>query len=394
MERIKQSETKLNDIQHQLKDARKMLDELLKDKRRLDRLCNELHFLYDEVVPAISDNPGFDDEQNLKKEVYHLQQSIPQIEADIDRYLIAQKELHDARELIAKAMMLLPGASAFVNRQTMVSYGINTTHSNNEILNELYPFQMTLDPSIAATQDAEKLAQEANEHLIHASNACDQVPLLTIPSFGKDDNVVSALSAYRDCKMQIETLLRTKINPRYSQLQNQILISRIHYEQKTIEWVDKQISMLEQVLRENGALKNVNLEREMGILRMGSNAAMMAVAAEQDSGRVTVDDVLEIDSSSTQVDQNGPLPVYSEDRPPHTTTTPLTNHQLNENDQGGSSSQQHEVINNSSSSSSHSNGNNNIPLPAYSSHGNSDGSLLTNSATFDEDDQPPAYSTN
>ena len=196
--------------------------------------------------------------------------------------------------------------------------------------------------------------------------------------------------------MQIETLLRTKINPRYSQLQNQILVSRIHYEQKTIEWVDKQILMLEKVLRENGALKDVNLEREMGILRMGSNAAMMAVAAEQDSGRVTVDDVLEIDSSSTQVDQNGPLPVYSEDRPPHTTITPLTNHRDIENDQAESSSQQQQQHHRGiagSSSSSHSNANN-IPLPAYSSHGNDNSSLLTESTTYDEDDKPPAYSTN
>ncbi|KAI9274360.1 hypothetical protein BDA99DRAFT_236147 [Phascolomyces articulosus] len=129
-ERIQQSETKLNDIEHQLKDARKMLDDLLKDKRRLDRLCDELHMLYDEVVPAISDNPGFDDEQNLKKEVYHLHQSIPEIEADIDRYLIAQKELHDARESIAKAMMLLPGASAFLNRQTMMPKNLHKKQMN------------------------------------------------------------------------------------------------------------------------------------------------------------------------------------------------------------------------------------------------------------------------
>ncbi|KAI9274361.1 hypothetical protein BDA99DRAFT_497282 [Phascolomyces articulosus] len=211
-----------------------------------------------------------------------------------------------------------------------------------------------------------------------------------------DDNVASALSAYRDCKMQIETLLRTKINPRYSQLQNQIVIARIHYEQKTIEWVDKQISILEQVLRENGALKNISLEREMGILRMGSNAAMMAVAAEQASGRVTVDDVLEVDSSTTQVDQNGPLPVYSEDG----------SQQTNHDDSGESSSRQqqehqeqhHEIGSSSSGGGSsstalnHSNNTSHIPLPAYSSHGH-DGSLLT-SAVYDEHDQPPAYSTN
>ena len=39
--------------------------------------------------------------------------------------------------------------------------------------------------SVVIFLDAKKLAQEANEHLIHASDSCDQVPLLTIPSFGK-----------------------------------------------------------------------------------------------------------------------------------------------------------------------------------------------------------------
>ncbi|KAI9497875.1 hypothetical protein BDB00DRAFT_784391 [Zychaea mexicana] len=353
------------------------------------------------VVPAISDNPGFDDEQTLKREVYHLQQSIPQIEADIDRYLIAQKELHDARESIAKAMMLLPGASAFVNRQTMVSYGMNSS-SSSETLDGLYPSKMALDPSVAATQDATKLAQDANEHLIHASDSCDQVPLLTIPSFGKDDNVASALSAYRDCKMQIETLLRTKINPRYSQLQSQIAMSRIHFEQKTIEWVDKQITMLERVLRENGALKNVSLDREMGVLRMGSNAAMIAVAAEA-SGRVTVDDVLEVDSSTAEVERNGPLPVYSEDGGEGNIDDGITTDQRYRDammaDQHGesSSSQQRQqqphtnhLDNNSSGSNSAS------QLPAYSSHNHhqNDGSSFMTAAAYDEHDQPPAYSTN
>ncbi|KAI8141480.1 hypothetical protein BJV82DRAFT_177520 [Fennellomyces sp. T-0311] len=334
-----------------------MLDDLTMNKRRLDRFCDELHMLYDEVVPAISDDPGFDDEQNLKKEVYHLQQSIPQTEADIDRYLIAQKELHEAREAIAKAMMLLPGASTYVNRQTMVSYGISSS-SSSDSLDELYPFKMTLDPSIATTRDAEKLAHKAHEHLIQASQTCNEVPLINIPSFSKDDNVVSALSAYRDCKMQIEKLLRTKINPRFSQLQSQIAVSRIHYEHRTIEWVDKQISILEKVLRENGALKNISLEREMGVLRMGSNAAMVAVAAEA-SARVTVDDVLEVDSSTAEVERNGPLPVYSRQSDHHS-------------DHAESSSQQPESSN--------------TQLPAYSSHHEP-------LAAYDEHDQPPAYST-
>lgn len=187
-------------------------------------------------------------------------------------------------------------------------------------------------------------------------------------------DVSSALKAYSALKHEIETLLRTRINPRFSQLQIQLSVSRCHYEQKTIEWTQQQINILETVLRENGALRNRSLDHEMAVLRMGSNAAIMTLSSEA-SGRVTVDDVLEVDTSEVETDRNGPLPVYSPD--------------------GGSSSAVVDSVAESSSSSGalHGDSSNhrNVQLPAYSSHQN-DPSPQHASYDYDGHDQPPAYS--
>lgn len=126
-----------------------------------------------------------------------------------------------------------------------------------------------------------------------------------------DDNVISVLTAYRGYRLKVETILRTQLNPRLNKLQCQLAITKYHYEQKTIEWIDQQIIMLEDLLRQNGCLQNISLDREISILRMGSNAAIVAVAAET-SGRVTVDDALEVNQSSAEVERNGVLPEYSE----------------------------------------------------------------------------------
>jgi hypothetical protein len=123
--------------------------------------------------------------------------------------------------------------------------------------------------------------------------------------------VISVLTAYRGYRLKVETILRTQLNPRLNKLQCQLAITKYHYEQKTIEWIDQQIIMLEDLLRQNGCLQNISLDREISILRMGSNAAIVAVAAET-SGRVTVDDALEVNQSTADVERNGVLPEYSE----------------------------------------------------------------------------------
>ena len=185
-----------------------------------------------------------------------------------------------------------------------------------------------------------------------------------------DMDVTSALTAYSAFKHEIETLLRTRINPRFSQLQIQLSVSRCHYEQKTIEWTQQQINILETVLRENGALRNRSLEHEMAVLRMGSNAAIMTLSSEA-SGRVTVDDVLEVDTSEVETDRNGPLPVYSPD--------------------GGSSSAVAESSSSSGALHGDSSNHRNVQLPAYSTH-QDDPSPQHASSDYDGHDQPPAYS--
>lgn len=175
-----------------------------------------------------------------------------------------------------------------------------------------------------------------------------------------DFTAAGVLETYRGYRLQIESLLRTQINPRYSQLQIQLAVAKYQYEQKTIEWIDQQIVMLESVLRENGGLQNMTLDTEMAMLRVGSNAAMVAVAAEA-SSRVTVDDVLEVDASE---ETGGLLPEYSEN-----------NVESNFRIIAARMTGDNEATPSSGSGSS---GNNNATLPAYSSQSS--------------DDQPPAYS--
>lgn len=175
-----------------------------------------------------------------------------------------------------------------------------------------------------------------------------------------DFTAAGVLETYRGYRLQIESLLRTQINPRYSQLQIQLAVAKYQYEQKTIEWIDQQIVMLESVLRENGGLQNMTLDKEMAMLRVGSNAAMVAVAAEA-SSRVTVDDVLEVDASE---ETGGLLPEYSEN-----------NVESNFRIIAARMTGDNEATPSSGSGSS---GNNNATLPAYSSQSS--------------DDQPPAYS--
>lgn len=185
-----------------------------------------------------------------------------------------------------------------------------------------------------------------------------------------DENLESMLISYRTVKLEVESLLRTRINPRLNQLQTQLAISRYQYEQKTIEWINQQIRLLELVIRENGGLQNDSLEEEKAKLRMGSNAALIAVAAEA-SGRVTVDDVLEVETSELEVERNGPLPEYSEERRIYGYT------ELNGVDPGSISTLNEQY--------------NAITLPAYSSHqAEPNGSTHVNT-DYEGYDQPPAY---
>ncbi|CDS04079.1 hypothetical protein LRAMOSA07034 [Lichtheimia ramosa] len=356
----------LQSIQEQIAVADDMLQDLLINKHELDAVCDELHSLYDEVVPAISDNPLFAGEQHLKREVTHLAHNIPHFESDIQGYQMAQKELHASLDCLDKAIKLLPGASRFLDRQAMVTRGIGT--------NDTFQQSMDLEVSAPTAKDADDLVQQAQSHVLRASKSCKDVSDIKSLAANQDMDVSSALKAYSALKHEIETLLRTRINPRFSQLQIQLSVSRCHYEQKTIEWTQQQINILETVLRENGALRNRSLDHEMAVLRMGSNAAIMTLSSEA-SGRVTVDDVLEVDTSEVETDRNGPLPVYSPD--------------------GGSSSAVVDSVAESSSSSGalHGDSSNhrNVQLPAYSSHQN-DPSPQHASYDYDGHDQPPAYS--
>lgn len=165
----------------------------------------------------------------------------------------------------------------------------------------------------------------------------------------------------------------------------QLAVSKYHLEQKTIEWIDQQVLLLETILRENGVLDNVNLEGEIARLRMGSNAAIAAVAAEA-SGRVTVDDVLEVGPPSVEVERNGPLPEYTEySKDTEQGDLPVFQEQEHEQDHGPGQP--------SSSSSVR------PALPAYSSHAESSNRATAPSSssnfsmqTSEQEDQPPAYS--
>ncbi|KAI9316450.1 hypothetical protein BX666DRAFT_244002 [Dichotomocladium elegans] len=377
-----QMQEKLERIQEQIVEAESMLDDLMTHKIRLDAVCDDLHTLYNEVVPAISDNPFFANEQTLEREVAHLAHLIPKIEVDIREYKLAQKELHQARECLDKAINLLPGASTFLDRKALESCGIGSSRDAFRSQS----MGTVLEASSPTTHEVEELYKEARRHLVTASKVCKEVSKLKVSLIDHDMHsgsheslltsidslVVSAvLTVCSTSKLEIENFLRTRINPHFSQLQTQLTVSRYHYEQKSIEWTLQQITILESVLRENGALKNNSLQHEMAVLRMGSNAAIMAIAS-QASSRVTVDDVLEVNSSETNTDRIEPLPVYSKDaEQPISPTTEQGTVASSPTSPGYSSSTHRDTASN----------NNYSELPAYS-----------NSSEYDEHDQPPAYS--
>lgn len=80
---------------------------------------------------------------------------------------------------------------------------------------------------------------------------------------------MTVLTAYRGYRLKIETILRTRLNPQLVKLQDHLTVTKYQYEQKTIDWIDQQIIRLEDWLRTHGRLQNMDLDREMGLLRMG-----------------------------------------------------------------------------------------------------------------------------
>jgi hypothetical protein len=82
---------------------------------------------------------------------------------------------------------------------------------------------------------------------------------------------MTVLTAYRGYRLKIETILRIKLNPQLSKLQDQLTATKYQYEQKTIDWMDQQIIMLEDWLRHHGRLQNMDLDREMDLLRCQVN---------------------------------------------------------------------------------------------------------------------------
>lgn len=218
---------------------------------------------------------------------------------------MAQSKLYEARELIEKAMKSLPGASTFMDRQAIAaSQNHQTTRSSNTLLSAKSISSAMFDP----IKNADKIAQTSYQLVKEASEICDDVPLIPVAAQPKlkSGDVVILLTHYRGYRLKIEYILRTQLNPRLHAFENQLASTKYHHEQRLIEWIDHQIISLEAYLRTNGCLVNENLERELSRLRMGSRAAMAAVASEV-SGRVTVDDALEITTASDQ----GVLPEYN-----------------------------------------------------------------------------------
>lgn len=239
----------------------------------------------------------------MKSDVEQLSIDIPTIKSKIEKYKLAQSKLYEARELIETAMKSLPGASTFMDRQAIAASSIS---NNNTIFGKTVAISSSvMDP----IKKADKIAQQSYSLVLEASKICpEDVP--NIPNQqhkSTESNVILYLTGYRGYRLKIESILRTQVNPRLNGLENQLNMVKYHFEQRTIEWIDHQIITLEAHLRTNGCLLNENLDREISMLRMGSRAAIAAVA-EETSGRVTVDDALEITT-----DDGGPLPEYHSD---------------------------------------------------------------------------------
>jgi hypothetical protein len=203
-------------------------------------------------------------------------------------------------------MKSLPGASTFMDRQAIVaSYNHNSSSSIFGISGIAAASSSVVDP----IKNAEKIAEQSYQLVREAAMICDDVPNIPFTAIQKgESNVIFILTNYRGYRLKIEYTLRTQVNPRLNQFENQLASTKYHYEQRVIEWIDHQIITLEAHLRTNGCLINESLEREISMLRMGSRAAIAAVASEA-SGRVTVDDALDIASAS---DHHGVLPEYEE----------------------------------------------------------------------------------
>ncbi|ORX51717.1 hypothetical protein DM01DRAFT_1408654 [Hesseltinella vesiculosa] len=321
IDRLRRCEAKLEDVETQMQSASTMLQDLHANKHKLDVLCMELHMLYDQIIADSQDDGSQIVERHLKQEVIQFAADIPRIQAEIDSHTKAQRKLYQARERMETAMMSLPGASTFLDRQALASH-----RSPSHLFGKSGVLTAVVDVTVPSLKDAERLASEAYGLVEEASKLCPDVPVIPSSNFSRDDNVMNILTAYRGYRLKIETILRTQLNPRLSKLQSQLAMTKYHYEQKTIEWIDQQITILETLLRQNGCLENVNLDQEISVLRMGSNAAMAAVSAETSSGRITVDDALEVLQSPTHVERNGYLPQYSADdtATPSSSTSILT----------------------------------------------------------------------
>lgn len=233
-------------------------------------------------------------EQHLKNDVEQLTKDIPDIKSKISIYKQAQSKLYQARELIEIAMKSLPGASTFMDRQALA------VNASSSLFDKSL---LKLDP----IEKADKIAKHGYQLVFEASQLCpEDVP--NIPHQTKRiTDVLTLLTNYRGYRLKIESTLRTQLNPRLNGLENQFNMAKYHFEQRTIDWIDHQILLLEAHLRTNGCLLNQNLDREISMLRMGSRAAIAAVA-EETTGRVAVDDALDISTDDT-----GPLPEYQTD---------------------------------------------------------------------------------
>lgn len=203
------------------------------------------------------------------------------------------------------AMKSLPGASTFMDRQAIVA---SHNQKNNNLLFKSGAASVS-SAVINPIKNAEKIAQRSYMLVHQAAAICDDVPYIPTTTVQKgESDVVFILTSYRGYRLKIEYTLRTQVNPRLNQFENQLASTKYQYEQRLIEWIDHQIFTLEAHLRTNGCLENESLDREISMLRMGSRAAIAAVASET-SGRVTVDDVLDISSAS---DHHDVLPEYEE----------------------------------------------------------------------------------
>ncbi|KAG0743183.1 hypothetical protein G6F22_012511 [Rhizopus arrhizus] len=258
-----------------------MLRDLNSEKEKLNNLCSELNELYEQLI--IDEDPNAIFGQHLKRDVEQLAVDIPNIKKNIELYETAQAKLYKAREYIESAMKSLPGASTFLDRQAIVA---NYNNKSNLFGNKR-PLCM-----MDSIHSSDEIASRSCELVAEASLICPDVPLIPMSVTPKMD-VVSILTHYRGYRLKIESVLRTRLNPRLHGYKNQFASAKYHYEQRVIEWVDHQIITLEAYLRSNGCLLNDDLNREISMLRMGSRAAIAAVASET-SERVTVDDVLEI----------------------------------------------------------------------------------------------------